>query len=193
MPRRRQKDQGTKNRSAWPLKVFFITFFIALVLSLFSETTLLGVTLPVAILVLFFIVSIGVLFDIIGIAVTFQDDVAYSAMASKRIRGAKNAVKLVRSASLVSNICNDVVGDICGIVSGAMGAAVSVRLIARAEAPNEFMLGIVISSLIAAVTVSAKALGKNIAVRRSLEIVLLVGKFFSLFSGTEYNNKQART
>jgi hypothetical protein len=99
--------------------------------SLFSETSLLRVTLPVAILVLFFIISIGVVFDIIGIAVTFQDNVAFAAMASKRIPGAKNAVKLVCSASLVSNICSDVVGDICGIVSGAMGAAISIRLLTR--------------------------------------------------------------
>ena len=50
-------------------------------------------------------------------AVTIQDVTAYTAMASKRIRGAKHSIRLVQNSAMVANICNDVVGDICGIVS----------------------------------------------------------------------------
>ena len=90
-------------------------------LSFLSETVLLGVPLYVAVFVLVFIIFIGILFDIIGVAVTIQDVTAYTAMASKRIRGAKHSIRLVQNSAMVANICNDVVGDICGIVSGSDG------------------------------------------------------------------------
>ena len=35
---------------------------------------------------------------------------------------------MLRNASRVSSVCNDVVGDICGIVSGATGAVIVARL-----------------------------------------------------------------
>lgn len=166
----------------WPLKAFFITFIISMILSFFSETTLLGVPLPVAILVLFIIILVGILFDIIGIAVTLQDVTDFTAMASKKIRGAKQAIKLVQKASLVSNLCNDVIGDICGIISGAMGAAIAIRLIAGASSTNDFLINICISSLIAALTVGGKACGKTVAARNSRRIVFFIGKLGAALS-----------
>ena len=127
----------------------------------------------------------GILFDIIGIAVTCQDTTAYTAMASKRIRGAKQAIKLVQSAGMVSNICNDVVGDICSIVSGAMGAAISARLILKATLINELVAGIIISSFIAAFTVGGKAAGKKISKHKSHQIVFTLGQIFAFFSKRE--------
>jgi len=180
---KRTKKQKKKN--LWPVKVFLLTFVLAILFSLMSETTLLGVSLPVALLVLGFIIFLGILFDIIGIAVTCQDTTAYTAMASKRIRGAKQAIKLVQSAGMVSNICNDVVGDICSIVSGAMGAAISARLILKATLINELVAGIIISSFIAAFTVGGKAAGKKIAIHKSQQIVFTLGQIFAFFSKRE--------
>jgi len=174
-----------KKRNSWPVKVFFLTFMLAMVFSFFSETTLMGVSVPVAVLFLFLIILIGILFDAVGIAVTFQDITAYTAMASKKIPGAKYAIKLVQNASMVSNICNDVVGDICGIVSGAMGAAIAAKLLSVVSDQYEFLLGIVISSLVAGFTVGGKAVGKIFAVQYSHEIVFFIGKFFSVFSKKE--------
>jgi len=177
------KPRKKKNKvNTWPLKAFFITFIIGMVLSFFSETTLLGVSLPVAILVLFVIILVGIVFDIIGIAVTLQDVTAYTAMASKKISGAKQAIKLVQKASLVSNICNDVVGDICGIISGAMGAAIAIRLISGAGSGNDLLINILISSLIAGLTVSGKACGKTIAAKHSQAIVFFIGKLGAAFT-----------
>lgn len=171
-----------KKRDIWPVKVFFITLAIALVLSFLSETVLLGVPLYVAVFVLVFIIFIGILFDIIGVAVTIQDVTAYTAMASKRIRGAKHSISLVQNSAMVANICNDVVGDICGIVSGAMGAAVAASIIISAATTEALIVNVAISALIAAITVSGKASGKRIATKHSQRIVFMVGKLFALFS-----------
>ena len=54
-------------------------------------------------------------------------------MASKKIKKAKSAIKLLRNADIVSNICGDVVGDMCGIVSGAAGAAVAVGVAMKGD------------------------------------------------------------
>ncbi|MDL2234797.1 hypothetical protein LJC07_01415 [Christensenellaceae bacterium OttesenSCG-928-L17] len=179
-----------KKADFWPVKVFFLTFILAFAFSLFSETTLLGVSIPMALLVLLFIILIGIAFDIVGIAVTFQDVSAYTSMASKKIRGAHQAMRLVQSAGTVSNICNDVVGDICSIISGAMGAAIAARLIAAAVNMQELWLGIIISSLIAAFTVGGKALGKKFAMRNSQKIVFFIGRALALFSPKSKGGKK---
>lgn len=188
-PSKRSKKQ--KNREFWPVKVFFLTFALAMLISFFSQTTLLGVSPPVALLVLFCIILIGIVSDIVGIAVTYENVTAYTAMASKRIRGARQAIRLVQSADTVSNICNDVVGDICGIVSGAMGAAIAARLILSASQLGDLLSGIGVSSLIAAMTVGGKAVGKKIAVRHSHEVVFALGRLLAVVSPDEKGTKKA--
>lgn len=189
-PSKRSKKQ--KSKDFWPVKVFFLTFALAMIISFFSQTTLLGVSLPVALLVLFFIILIGIIADVIGIAVTFENVTAYTAMASKKIRGARQAIRLVQSADTVSNICNDVIGDICSTISGAMGAAIAARLILGASHTNELLSGIIVSSLIAAMTVGGKAIGKKIAVSRSHQVVFALGKVFAFFSDKEAISKTKR-
>lgn len=185
----REKNKNVKKNDLWPVKVFFLTFVLAMLFSLFAETTLLGVPIWVAILVLLVVILIGIVFDMIGVSVTFQDVTAYTAMASKKIRGAKHCIRLVQRAEQVSNICNDVIGDVCGIVSGAMGAAIAAKVLLSAQSANELLIGIVISSLIAAMTVGGKAVGKRIATKKSYKIVWLVGQFFAVFSRTEKKKK----
>ena len=126
-----------------------------------------------------------------GIAVTYENVTAYTAMASKRIRGARQAIRLVQSADTVSNICNDVVGDICGIVSGAMGAAIAARLIMSATQFGDLLSSIGVSSLIAAITVGGKAIGKKIAVRHSHEVVFALGRMLAVVSPDEKGAKKA--
>lgn len=113
-------------------------------------------------------------------------------MASKKIRGARQAIRLVQSADTVSNICNDVIGDICSTISGAMGAAIAARLILGASHTNELLSGIIVSSLIAAMTVGGKAIGKKIAVSRSHQVVFALGKVFAFFSDKEAISKTKR-
>lgn len=181
MDDRHMKKKKQHKRDTWPVTAFFLTFGLALLFSFFSETTLLGVSIPVAVAVLFFIVLVGILADIIGVSVTVEDVTAYTAMASKKIRGARRSIALVQNAGRVSNICNDVVGDICGIVSGAMGAAIVGRLVAGAGETETLVCNILISALIAAFTVGGKALGKRFALDHSHRIVFTTAKILSVF------------
>ncbi len=174
-----------KKRDYWPIKVFIMTFMLSLIFNFISRTSLQGASFPVALLVLFLIILVGILFDMIGIAVTCESVTAYTSMASKKIPGARQAIKLVQAAGVVSNICNDVVGDICGIVSGAMGAMVSAELLMNNQSLNEFILTIVVSSTIAALTVGGKALGKKLGMKKSHAIVFTAGKILSVFSKDE--------
>lgn len=176
------KLQKKKKRNTWPIWVFFITFAISFGMSFLSETALSGVSLPLAILVLFFLILLGILFDILGVAVTSGDIIAYNAMAAKRIRGAKEAILLIKKASVISNVCNDVIGDVCGIVSGAMGAAIVATIIVGDGSSTEMIYSVLVSSMTAAMTVSGKAAGKTIAIKHSRSIVFFVGKVLSIFT-----------
>lgn len=169
-------------RKWWALKVFVLTFALALIMSLFSELMLPESTLIVSLSVLFALVIIGIISDILGIAVAAATIAPFTAMAAKRIRGAQEAIRLIQRADKVANICNDVIGDVCGIVSGAAGASIAARL-TLLDAPK-FLPAIVLSSLIAALTVGGKALGKRVALRNSRQIVHFAGRVASVFHKT---------
>ena len=188
-------QQKKKKKNRWPIKAFFLTLAITIVVSLFSETTLMGVPIFAAVLVLVGIVLVGIIFDIVGVAVTNEQPTAYNAMASKKIRGAKQARNLVKNASTISSVLNDVVGDVCGIVSGAMGAAIVIKIVAAQPTIDELILSVLVSSLVAAFTVGGKAFGKTIAIEHSHEIVFMAGKILSVFSkrGTKCSQKLPKT
>ena len=112
----------------WALTIFLVTIAVSASISFASNEVMARSSMAVAFLILLVIVAVGILFDIIGVAVTSADEKPFHAMASRRVPGAKEAIRLLRSAGKVSSICNDVVGDICGVVSGAAlstGGAVS--------------------------------------------------------------------
>ena len=88
---------------------------------------------------------------------------------------------LLKNKDVVSNFCNDVVGDICGIVSGAAGAAIGIRIVVMSSSLSETLVGIGISSLIAACTVGGKAWGKKIALRKNKKIVIFLGSVIHFF------------
>ncbi|HHZ13022.1 MAG TPA: hypothetical protein GX394_03795 [Clostridiales bacterium] len=175
------KKKNDKSKNHWVLKIFFVTFVISIVFSIVSQKTFsssANFLLPLSII--FIIILIGVIFDIIGIAVTSTPETPFLSMSSKKIKGAKQALNLVKNADIVSNFCNDVVGDICGIVSGAAGSMLVVKMVRVGFNPD--MLTILISSLIAAITVAGKAMGKSLAINKGQQIVYSVGYLLSFFS-----------
>ena len=66
-----------------------------------------------AILILILVIGIGIFFDIIGVAVTVANEQEFHAEATKKVKGSKDSIKLIRNAPKVANICADVIGDIC--------------------------------------------------------------------------------
>lgn len=160
-----------------------MTFGLALLFSLLSETAIVGIPVIAAVFVLLLIMLIGIVADIIGVAVTYENVTAYTSMASKKIPGAKQAIRLIQNAGRVSNICNDVIGDICGIVSGGMGIAIIAKLVTGSSDTAQIICNVVLSALISALTVGGKALGKRVALSHSHDIVFAVARFLAFFNG----------
>ncbi len=164
---------GSKGKNiVWVLTITFVSFFISSVLTAASSDILKEADILVAFLVILLIILISIIFDIIGTAVTAAEESPFHAMASRKLYGAKQAIKLIRNADKVSNFCNDVVGDICGIISGAAGAYIIFRIIGAREAVT--LTELTVTGMITALTVGGKALGKNVALRNSNYIIYKV-------------------
>ncbi|SHG64808.1 hypothetical protein SAMN02745221_00660 [Thermosyntropha lipolytica DSM 11003] len=157
------------------LIVAFFTFFIALVISLGSEALVRAVnSVILAIILLFLVIFTGICFDIVGTAATAADLPPFNAKAAKKVPGAKQAVKLIRNADIVANFCNDVVGDVAGTLSGAIGAGIVISLVDVLDLTNTVLLGALMTSFIAALTVGGKAVGKSIALSHADNIIFRV-------------------
>lgn len=149
-------------------------------LSLASESVLDGAGMAVAILILALFIGLGIVFDILGVAVTAADERPFHSMAAHREKGAREALFLLRNASGVSSVCNDVVGDICGIVSGTTAAVIVLQL-QRAFNTRTVLLSVSVTALISGLTIGGKALGKTVAIQKSTQVVCWAGRFLHLF------------
>ncbi|MEA1960239.1 MAG: hypothetical protein U9N81_02930 [Bacillota bacterium] len=178
-----------KNNVISGLIVAFFTFFIALLVSLGSEALMKTVNnLLLANVMLLLIIALGIFFDIVGTAAAAASLPPFNAKAAKKILGAYQAVKITRNASVVANYFCDVVGDICGTVSGAIGAGIVFSLVQYYSWTNIVLIGSAMTSLIAALTVGGKAIGKNIAIQHANEIILragIIAAWWENMTGTE--------
>ena len=165
-----------RKTALWVLTIFLVTIVVSAVISLISEEAMAGSGMLSAFIILFAIVLLGILFDIIGVAVTSADEAPFHAMAARKVPGAKEAIRLLRKADKVSSICNDVIGDICGVVSGSAAATIAVLLLQTFTFSWERLASLIMSAMVAGVTVGGKALGKGFAVNSSTTIVHAVGK-----------------
>ena len=116
----------------------------------------------------------------IGVAVTSSNEEPLHAMSSKKIKGAKKAVSFKKNADKVSSFCNDVIGDICGIISGSAGVAVATSL-ANTYNLNIFYTTLIVTAIIAALTIGGKAFCKKIAINNNHKIVYITAKILSKF------------
>ena len=164
----------------WIINITFIAFLITILFSLGSQEILKNVNVIIGILIIIIFIVIGVLFDIIGVAVQSSDTTPFHAMASKKVKNAKTAKKMLQNSDKVSSFCNDVIGDICNIISGSAGVVVS-SSIANKFNFDMTLTTLITTSLIAALTIGGKAIGKGIAVKKSEYIVTKVTKFMNIF------------
>lgn len=174
------KPSGSKNSDrSWVVKTIVITFVMSAIFNVLSSGIMEMVNLWLAILILGIIILIGIVFDIIGVAVTTALEPPFHSMATRRVKHANLAIRLVKEKDKVANFCNDVVGDICGIVSGSASAAVVTYILKISPNLNGFLLSLVITASVAAITVGGKAIGKSIAIRYSNMIVYTVARAIS--------------
>ena len=119
---------------------------------------------------------LGIIFDIIGVAVTSADEKPFHSMAARKVPGALDAIRLLRNAERVSSICNDVVGDICGVVSGSASATIAAQVLSNFDFSFPQVVTLLMSALVAGLTVGGKAIGKTVAIKSCTNIVATVGK-----------------
>lgn len=148
----------------------------------------------VAFIILLLIIGVGIIFDIVGMAVATADEKPFHAMAARKVKGAKQCIMLLRNAERVSSICNDVVGDICGVVSGSASATIAAQVLANFEFGWPDVVSLLMSSLVAALTVGGKAIGKGIAVNSCTEIVYHAGQVIYFFNnfGTVFRSNRKK-
>ena len=164
----------------WVFIVTILAFIISIIMTLFATITLENVSLIIAILITFLFILLGIIFDIVGVAVTSGDEVAFHSMSSRKVKGGKIGVKLLKNTDKVSSVCCDVIGDVCGIVSGTSGVVI-VSLIIKLTDINELFVSLLVTGLISALTIGGKALGKGLAINKSKEIVTIVSKVLAFF------------
>ena len=174
-PVQAKKEEKRRTRN-WVLTIFFATIAISAAISLVSDFVMGKSSMIVAFLILLMIVFIGIIFDIVGMAVATADEKPFHAMAARKVTGARECITLLRNAERVSSICNDVVGDICGVVSGSASATIAAQVLQNFELSFDSIVPLALSSLVAALTVGGKAIGKGIAVNNCTDIVYHAGQ-----------------
>ena len=164
-------------------KIFILSFVLSLCFSFIAEIVSSLNSVIFAIIMIVILLTINTISDIIATAVTSCDIEPFLAMASKKKKGAKTAVWIVKNADKVSNICADVIGDICGIVSGAVGVTLVVYLTVLNSATYfETLVTVLVSALISAFTIGGKALGKSYAMNNSVKVVYRIARILSIFT-----------
>ena len=160
----------------WVVTIFLVTIFVSAGISFVSNELMKMSHVIVAFVILFIIIFIGILFDVVGVAVTSAEEKPFHSMAARKVQGAQEAIKLLRNAEKVSSICNDVIGDICGVVSGSASAAIAVQVIAALDSVPSVAITLLMSALVAGLTVGGKAIGKTFAIQSCTSIVHAAGK-----------------
>ena len=173
--RKQKKTEKTPSHARWVIRVFLIAVALSAAMSLCSGALLEDAGYVVATLILLLFIALGIMFDIIGVAVTAANPKPFNSMAAHRVKGAKEALYLIRNAEKVASFCNDVVGDICGIVSGST-AAVIVTQLQRDLSTHSVLLSIGITALISGITIGGKALGKTVAINDCTNVVYRVAR-----------------
>ena len=168
-----------KTNFKWVFIVTILAFIISIVMTFFSKLVFEYVGLLIAIIITLLFIFLGIIFDIIGVAVITGDEVVFHSMSSRKVKGGKVGVKLLKNTEKVSSIC-DVIGDVCGIISGTSGVVI-VTLIIKLTDANELLTSLIVTGIISAFTIGGKALGKGIAINKSKEIVTVVSKILSIF------------
>src|SRR5699024_805720 len=171
-----QMNDKIKRSIKFSLTIAVITFVLAAIFSSFSSSLLNNVSWIIGLIIVFFIVLIGIVFDMLGIASTAAKEAPLHAMAAEKVKGAKEAVNIYKNADKFASFCNDVIGDISGIVSGSALTIVILEITkllqGTIETSPQIFLNVFLTSLVAALTVGGKALGKYFAINSSTQIIL---------------------
>ncbi len=178
--KKKEKIKKEKVDKKWILIIVTTTFIISFLLSLVANMVIPNLSLVFGIILTLMFIAVGVLFDIVGVAVTTADEAVFHSMNSRKVKGAKTAVRFKKNADKVSSFCCDVIGDICGVISGAAGTAIAMILINDYHT-HPIITGLLITAIISSLTIGGKAIGKSFAINKSDIILYSFAKFVSTF------------
>ncbi|WP_101844243.1 hypothetical protein [Halobacillus sp. Marseille-P3879] len=173
-------DNKFRKSLKFSFSIAVITFVLAAIFSIISSSVLSGVVWGIGLIIVLLIVFTGVIFDMLGIAATAASEPPFHAMAAEKIPGAKEAIVIVRNADRFASFCNDVIGDISGIVSGTASAVVVIQLanvFGHSDGSTvQITLSVILTSIVAALTVGGKAVGKFFAIHSSTKIIFAAAR-----------------
>lgn len=164
----------------WIIKIIIVAFIISIIFTFISETAIPNLSIILGVILALSFILIGIVFDMVGVAITVADEAKFHSMASKKVKGAKMAIKLKKNADKVSSFCNDVIGDICGIVSGSTGSVVALKIAEKTNV-NELLIILIVMGIISSITIGGKAIEKGVAMSKSNQIVYVFAKILSIF------------
>ncbi|MGP4074359.1 hypothetical protein [Halobacillus sp. K22] len=181
-------DNKLKKSLKFSLSIAVITFVLAAIFSVISSSVLSEVIWFIGLVIVFIIVFTGVIFDMLGIAAAAAHEKPFHAMASEKVSGAKEAIIIVRNADRFASFCNDVIGDISGIVSGTASAIVVLQVVNvlgyNDGSTVQITISVILTSIVAALTVGGKALGKFFAINSSTKIIFFAARVIAWLEST---------
>lgn len=177
----------------WAFRMLFIAISMSLFFGFISQTLLTKMGIVVASIGICFFIFISVSFDMLGIAAASAEKEVFEKWEREGVRGAKVGLKMCHNSEKVCSFCADVVGDICSTLCGAGGACIVVALTKNIENSHIIMFtSILMSALIAGITIFFKALMKERALKKSNKIILKMGIFLekTIFKDKIEKNKK---
>ena len=168
------------NRLGWLIIVCIMSFLLSIIMSFTSETVIPKINIVLGIIVILIFIYISIVFDMIGVAITAAEEKPFHSMASKKVKGSKHSVILLKNSDKLASICNDVIGDVCGVVSGSAGVLVATQLATKYNL-NTSLVVLLTTAIIASITITGKAIGKTRAINNSEKITFKVGKILNMF------------
>ena len=162
-------------KNNWIYKVFLLTFLLSILFSTISNLIAYNTNQIFIFFILVIVILTGILFDMIGASSLTSKESTFHAMGSKKVKGAKETISLIKNNVKVSSVCNDVIGDICGIVSGGLGAVLASSL-SKSTSISVTVTSVVVAAFISSLTVGGKAIFKGIAVKNSDKIIFNVDR-----------------
>ena len=183
-----RNNKKKHSQLAWSCVVLLLAFILSVSFGLVSELALDKASVWISAIIICIFIVIAILADMVGVAIASAQPEPFHAMASKKVRGAKQAIKLLNNASKVASIASDVIGDVCGILSGAAAASIALMLNTSSTFYN-ILIATGFSALVASITIFGKSIFKKYAIDNAEKIILILGKFFSIFSSNKDKNK----
>ena len=170
-------SQNVNVSNKWTVIVVILSFALSILFGSVTSGIMADLHISMAFVVLFVIIAVNVLFEMFGTAVAAAEEYSFHSLASRRVKGASQSVKIIRHAPQVSNLCNDVIGDIAGIISGSSTAIIVTELVI-AFGWNGIIVSLVLTALVAALTIGGKAFFKGIAMQNCNSIIFFLGKCY---------------